>query len=153
MTIPSDPEAIRTLAHILRDTGLTEIEIVSGDDRLRLVRALAPVQAALAQAPIAAPGAGPVAGPVASPAAPAEEVRHPGTVPSPMVGVAYLSAEPGSAPFATPGQAVTAGQTIMLIEAMKTFNQIKAPRAGMLLRLMVASGQPVEYDQPLFVID
>jgi len=149
MTIPSDPEAIRTLAHILRDTGLTEIEIVSGDARLRLVRALAPVQAALAHAPIPAP----VAGPAAGPDVPAEEVRHPGTVPSPMVGVAYLSAEPGTAPFATPGQAVTAGQTILLIEAMKTFNQIKAPRAGMLLRLMVVSGQPVEYDQPLFVID
>ncbi len=149
MTIPSDPEAIRTLAHILRDTGLTEIEIVSGDARLRLVRAAAPVQSALAHAPIPAP----VAGPAAAPAAPAEEARHPGTVPSPMVGVAYLSAEPGTAPFATPGQAVTAGQTILLIEAMKTFNQIKAPRAGMLLRLMVASGQPVEYDQPLFVID
>ena len=149
MTIPSDPEAIRTLAHILRDTGLTEIEIVSGDARLRLVRAAAPVQSALAHAPIPAP----FAGSDAAPAAPAEEVRHPGTVPSPMVGVAYLSAEPGTAPFATPGQAVTAGQTILLIEAMKTFNQIKAPRAGMLLRLMVASGQPVEYDQPLFVID
>ena len=149
MTIPSDPEAIRTLAHILRDTGLTEIEIVSGDARLRLVRAAAPVQSALAHAPIPAP----VAGSAAAPAAPAEEARHPGTVPSPMVGVAYLSAEPGTAPFATPGQAVTAGQTILLIEAMKTFNQIKAPRAGMLLRLMVASGQPVEYDQPLFVID
>ncbi len=146
MPIPSDPDAIRSLAHILRDTGLTEIEIVEGDTRVRLVRAAAPVAGPV---PLAAPP------PLLAPAAPAEPApdTNAGAVPSPMVGIAYLSAEPGSAPFVVAGQAVAAGQTVLLIEAMKTFNQIKAPRAGTLARILVASGQPVEYDQPLFVID
>ena len=76
-----------------------------------------------------------------------------GTVPSPMVGIPYLSAEPGAPPYVTVGQAVAAGQTVMLIEAMKTFNQIKAPRAGTVTRILVSSGEPVEYDQPLLVIE
>ncbi len=147
-SLPFDPSSIRELAAILRETGLTEIEIVAADSRIRLVRAPAPVAAAAA--PVALP---PMAVAAAVPAAPAEEAVHPGTVPSPMVGVAYLSAEPGSAPFITPGQAVTAGQTVMLIEAMKTFNQIKAPRAGTVIRILVASGEPVEYAQPLMVIE
>ena len=143
-----DPQAIRELATILRDTGLTEIEIVEADSRIRVVRAAAP-------APAASAGAAPAPVIVAAVPAPAptEEAAHPGTVPSPMVGVAYLSAEPGSAPFVTPGQAVTAGQTVMLIEAMKTFNQIKAPRAGTVLRILVSSGEPVEFAQPLLVIE
>lgn len=144
MPIPSDPDAIRTLAAILRDTGLTEIEIVDGDARLRLVRAPAIVAAVSAPSPPAAIVTAADSGP---------DTPHPGAVPSPMVGVAYLSAEPGTAPFVVAGQAVTAGQTVLLIEAMKTFNQIKAPRAGTLTRILVASGQPVEYDQPLFIID
>ena len=144
MPIPSDPDAILTLANILRDTGLTEIEIVEGNARLRLVRA--PI--------VAAPGAALSVAPPPAPAAAAlPEAPQPGVVASPMVGVAYLSAEPGAAPFVVPGQMVTAGQTVLLIEAMKTFNQIKAPHAGTLTRIFVASGQPVEYDQPLFVID
>ena len=146
MPIPSDPDAIRTLAAILRDTGLTEIEIVDGDARLRLVRAPATV-AALSAPAFIAPAS------IATAADVGPDTPHPGAVPSPMVGVAYLSAEPGTAPFVVAGQAVTAGQTVLLIEAMKTFNQIKAPRAGTLTRILVASGQPVEYDQPLFIID
>ena len=146
--IPFDPEAIRALAAILRDTGLTEIEIAEGEGRIRLVRAPAP---AAAPAPVAAPA---MAVPVALPAAvPGDDAPPAGAVPSPMVGVAYLSAEPGAPPFVTPGQAVTAGQTVMLIEAMKTFNQIKAPRAGTVTRILVASGEPVEYAQPLLVIE
>lgn len=148
MPIPSDPDAIRSLANILRDTGLTEIEIVDGDARVRLVRAPAPTAAASALASVAA---SPAAVATATPEVP--DAPPPGTVPSPMVGIAYLSAEPGSTPFVVAGQAVAAGQTVLLIEAMKTFNQIKAPRAGTLTRILVASGQPVEYDQPLFVID
>lgn len=148
MPIPSDPDAIRSLANILRDTGLTEIEIVDGDARVRLVRAPAPTAASSAPASVAAsPAVMATATPEVADAPP------PGTVPSPMVGIAYLSAEPGSTPFVVAGQAVAAGQTVLLIEAMKTFNQIKAPRAGTLTRILVASGQPVEYDQPLFVID
>ena len=146
MPIPSDPDAIRTLAHILRDTGLTEIEIVEGDGRLRLVRAPPTVTTLPAAAAVAT--AAPLVPDTSTPDTP-----QLGTVPSPMVGVAYLSAEPGVAPFVVPGQAVTAGQTVLLIEAMKTFNQIKAPRAGTLTRILVVSGQPVEYDQPLFIID
>ncbi len=146
--IPFDPEAIRSLAAILRDTGLTEIEIVEADSRIRLVRGPAIVAPA---APAVVPAS--LAPTPAVTAVVAEEAMHPGTVPSPMVGVAYLSAEPGAAPFVTPGQAVVAGQTVMLIEAMKTFNQIKAPRAGTVLRFLVASGEPVEYAQPLLVIE
>ena len=143
--IQFDPEAIRALATILRDTGLTEIEIVEADNRIRVVRAPSVVAAPVAQA---APPA------VIMPAAvPLDDVPHPGTVPSPMVGVAYLSAEPGAPPFVMPGQAVTVGQTVMLIEAMKTFNQIKAPKAGTVTRILVASGEAVEYAQPLLVIE
>ena len=141
-----DPEAIRALAVILRDTGLTEIEIVESDNRIRVVRAPAVMQAAPVHAAVP-PAPAPV------PAVAVEDAAPEGAVPSPMVGVAYLSAEPGAPPFVTPGQPVTVGQTVMLIEAMKTFNQIKAPRAGTLTRFLVAAGEPVEYDQPLFVIE
>ena len=143
--IQFDPEAIRALATILRDTGLTEIEIVEADNRIRVVRAPSVVAAPVVQ--VAPPT-------VVMPAAvPPDDAPHPGTVPSPMVGVAYLSAEPGAPPFVTPGQAVTVGQTVMLIEAMKTFNQIKAPKAGTVTRILVASGEAVEYAQPLLVIE
>ena len=143
--IQFDPEAIRALATILRDTGLTEIEIVEADNRIRVVRAPSVVAAPVAHA------APPTV--VMPAAAPPDDAPHPGTVPSPMVGVAYLSAEPGAPPFVTPGQAVTAGQTVMLIEAMKTFNQIKAPKAGTVTRILVTSGEAVEYAQPLLVIE
>ncbi len=148
--IKFDPEAIRALATILSDTGLTEIEIVEADSRIRVVRAAAPVMAPVSFAPPAPP---PVAAPVILPAAAPPAPDTAGTVPSPMVGIAYLSAEPGATPYVVVGQAVTAGQTVMLIEAMKTFNQIKAPRAGTVTRILVSSGEPVEYDQPLLVIE
>src|SRR5579864_7758164 len=99
--IPFDPDAIRALAAVLSETGLTEIEIAEKDSRIRVVRAAAP-----------------------------DEASHPGAVLSPMVGVAYLSPEPGTPSFVTVGQSVVAGQTLLLVEAMKTFNQIKAPKAG-----------------------
>ncbi len=148
--IKFDPEAIRALATILSDTGLTEIEIVEADSRIRVVRAAAAVVAPVTYAapPQAAPPAPTVSGSAAdTPPSPAN------TIPSPMVGIAYLSAEPGSPPFVLIGQVVSAGQTVMLIEAMKTFNQIKAPRAGTVTRILVSSGEPVEYDQPLMVIE
>ena len=150
--IKFDPEAIRALATILSDTGLTEIEIVEADSRIRVARAAAPVVAPVTYAAPASAAAPPAAAP--APAAPAPEPPSiANAVPSPMVGIAYLSAEPGAAPFVTLGQTVTAGQTVLLIEAMKTFNQIKAPRAGTVTRILVSSGEPVEYDQPLFVIE
>ncbi len=140
-----DPESIRTLATILRDTALTEIELVAGDNRIRLVRgALPAVQAAPAMlAPAAA----------APPPAPLEEAAPAGAIMSPMVGIAYLAPEPGATPFITVGKAVAAGQTVLLIEAMKTFNQIKAAQAGTVTRILVQSGEPVEYAQPLLVIE
>jgi acetyl-CoA carboxylase biotin carboxyl carrier protein len=149
--LPVDADAIRVLADILLDTGLTEIEIAEGDSRIRVVRAPATVQAAVA-APLAAmPAAHPVPAPTASETT--DFSQHPGAVKSPMVGVAYLSPEPGAPSFVTVGQPVAAGQTLLLIEAMKTFNQIKAPRAGTLSRVLVNPGVPVEYGEVLMVID
>nr|WP_298798654.1 acetyl-CoA carboxylase biotin carboxyl carrier protein [uncultured Acetobacter sp.] len=148
-----DADAIRALAEILTDTGLTEIEVSEKDSRIRVARAPATVQAA-APAAVAAPAPAPMAAattPVA--AAPADLSRHPGAVNSPMVGVAYLAPDPSSPPFVSEGQIVSAGQTLLLIEAMKTFNQIKAPKAGTVKTLLVASGDPVEFGQPLAIIE
>ena len=147
--LPIDTAEIRALAEILSDTGLTEIEVTDGDSRVRVARTPAPVAAAVTT--MAAPA---VAAASASPAREdAGPVEHPGAVNSPMVGIAYLSAEPGTPPFVTPGQSVAAGQTLLLIEAMKTFNQIKAPRAGVVTRVLVTSGQPVEYGEALLVLE
>jgi acetyl-CoA carboxylase biotin carboxyl carrier protein len=148
-----DPAAIRELAKILRETDLTEIELVEADNRIRVARQLN-VQAVAA---VAAPAAQPM--PMAAAAAPVPvaaaeaEGPHPGTVTSPMVGVVYLAPEPGAAPFITPGARVAQGQTVLLIEAMKTFNQIRAPKAGTVTRILVESGAPVEYGEPLLVIE
>jgi acetyl-CoA carboxylase biotin carboxyl carrier protein len=150
--LPVDADAIRVLADILLDTGLTEIEIAEGDSRIRVVRAPATVQAAVA-APLAAMAAAHAA-PSTQPASEMTDFsQHPGAVKSPMVGVAYLSPEPGAPSFVTVGQPVAAGQTLLLIEAMKTFNQIKAPRAGTISRVLVNPGVPVEYGEVLMVID
>ncbi len=149
-----DPEAIRALAKILRETDLTEIELVEDGSRIRVART-APVQQVVqgvAPAPAASPAA---AAPTAAEAAASEEITAatPGVVASPMVGVAYLSPEPGSAPFISLGARVSQGQTILLIEAMKTFNQIKAPKAGTVTRILIENGTPVEFAEPLLVIE
>ncbi len=149
--LPVDADAIRALAEILRDTGLTEIEIAEGDSRIRVKRAPAVMQAAVPA--YAAAGAPQAAQAAPAPAETDDFAKHPGAVKSPMVGVAYLAPEPGAANFVTPGQMVAAGQTLLLIEAMKTFNQIKAPRAGTLSRILVSAGVPVEYDEVLMVIE
>jgi acetyl-CoA carboxylase biotin carboxyl carrier protein len=151
-----DAEAIRKLATILAETGLTEIEIAEKDSRIRVVRAHPPAAtytAAYNPGPAAAPAAAAPAAP--APAAPvaADPAKHPGAVLSPMVGVAYLSPEPGSAPYVTIGQKVTEGQTLLLIEAMKTFNQIKATKSGTVTQVLIASGSPVEYGEPLMIIE
>ncbi|MBN8892755.1 MAG: acetyl-CoA carboxylase biotin carboxyl carrier protein subunit [Rhodospirillales bacterium 70-18] len=153
-SVPFDPEAVRKLATILVDTGLTEIEIEGKEGRIRVVRAHAPA-ATHVTSQAAAPAAIPadVAAPLAAPAAALDDAHHPGAVLSPMVGVAYLASEPGAPPFVIPGQAVTAGQTLLLIEAMKTYNQIKAPRAGTVTRILVAPSDPVEYGQPLLILE
>ena len=154
-----DAEAIRKLAEILRDTDLSEIEVSEKDARIRVARILtappaqyfaAPPQMAM-QAPMQAPmqpGPQPVV-----PESSGYDEKHPGLVTSPMVGVAYLSSEPGAAPFITLGAKVTAGQTLLLIEAMKTFNQIKAMKAGTVTRILVETGTPVEYGEPLVLVE
>ena len=148
--LPIDTAEIRALAEILADTGLTEIEVSDGESRVRVARTPAP--AALSVAAMTPQAVAPVAA-VATTREQAAPADHPGAVTSPMVGVAYLSAEPGTPPFVTPGQSVAAGQTLLLIEAMKTFNQIKAARAGVVTRILVTSGQPVEYGEALLVIE
>ncbi len=154
--IEFDPAAIRELAQILRETDLTEIELVDGESRLRVVRqsiVAAPAPAAT-QVTVAAPAAAPVTVTTSQAGAgEAADADHPGAVTSPMVGVAYLAPEPGAAPFVTVGSKVAQGQTLLLIEAMKTFNQIKAPRAGTVTRILVESGMPVEYGEPLMIIE
>ena len=153
--IPTDPEQIRQLAVIMAQAGLTEVEMSDKDTRIRVVRGgetvtaagqtatghSAPASAAQTQAPAAA--------------APAVDTSasHAGAVTSPMVGVAYLAPEPGAANFVTVGQQVTAGQTLLLIEAMKTFNDIVAPQGGVVKQILVEDGQPVEYGQVLMVIE
>jgi acetyl-CoA carboxylase biotin carboxyl carrier protein len=155
-SVQFDPDTVRQLAMILSETGLTEIEVEGKEGRIRVVRAHPPAQQLVqaAVAPQAAPAAHLAAAPAAAAAAPTEDdAHHPGAVLSPMVGIAYLASEPGAAPFVTPGQVVTAGQTLLLIEAMKTFNQIKAPKAGTVVRILVGAGSPVEYGQPLLVLE
>ncbi|MDZ4693053.1 acetyl-CoA carboxylase biotin carboxyl carrier protein [Terricaulis sp.] len=149
-----DPDLVRELAKIISDSGLSEIEVEHGDLRLRIARTLtaAPVtHMVAAAAPVAhAPAAPP---PAAGPAPVADAASHPGAVPSPMVGTAYLSPEPGAPVFIKIGDTVTAGQTLMVVEAMKTFNPIPAPRAGKITAILVNDAQPVEYGEPLVILE
>ena len=151
-----DPELVRELAAILRETDLTEIEVESqsGDIKLRLARQSQFVQAA--PAPTYAPAPAPVyaAASAAPAAAPVSTDRtNPGAVPSPIVGTVYLSPEPGAAAFVSIGTEVTEGQTIMIVEAMKTMNPIAAPRSGKITKICVSDAQPVEYGEPLAIIE
>jgi acetyl-CoA carboxylase biotin carboxyl carrier protein len=150
--IPFDPDSIRALAAVLNETGLTEIEIAEKDSRIRVVRN-ASATAPVAVAPPAPPHAPSLAAAVQAANPEAELAAHPGAVISPMVGVAYLSPEPGAPAFVAPGQQVAAGQTLLLIEAMKTFNQIKAPKAGTVGRVLVSNAAPVEYGEVLMILD
>ena len=155
--LPFDPAFIRMLATILSEAGLTEIEIAEQDRRIRVKRSPAPVTMMAASAPAPPASAPPASAPSSPPSAPLEAAfedlaRHPGAVLSPMVGIAYLAPEPGAANFVAVGQAVEAGQTLLLIEAMKTFNQIKAPKAGTVSRILVAAGAPVEFGEPLLIL-
>lgn len=155
-----DPELVRELAAILRETDLTEIEVESqsGDLKLRLARqtqivAAAPV-ATYAPAPAAvAPSAAPTAAPAPAVNAGDADRANPGMVPSPIVGTVYLAPEPGAATFVSIGTQVTEGQTIMIVEAMKTMNPISAPRAGKVTKICVSDAQPVEYGEPLVIIE
>ena len=149
-----DSKLVRELAELLGETGLSEIEVEDGDRKIRVARKAgggAPIYApsfAPAPAAQAAPTAAPVAASAAELAAPAGTM-----VRSPIVGTAYLSAEPGAAPFARVGAQVAAGETILIVEAMKVMNAIPAPSSGTIKAVLVDNGQPVEYDQPLIVIE
>ena len=132
-----DAELIRTLAALLTETGLTEIEYAIGDRRIRVAR----TPSALATAPLA-------------PAQPhATSLEHPGAVKAPMVGTAYLAPQPGDPPFVRLGDSVTEGQPLLIIEAMKVMNQIRAHRPGRLAQILVADAQPVEYGATLMLIE
>ena len=146
--IPFEPGAIRMLAKLMSETGLTEIELAEKDRRIRVVRGLA--QAPMQQVLVPQAASQAIA-PTAAPASIAPTVE-PGAVLSPMVGVAYLTPEPSAPAFVGIGTNVEAGQTLLLIEAMKTFNPITAPRAGTVTKILVDSGDSVDQGQPLVVI-
>jgi acetyl-CoA carboxylase biotin carboxyl carrier protein len=142
-----DSALIRELALLLGETNLTEIEIERSGLRVRVARnisiaASVPVGAAAAPAPAAA-----------APATVGDIAKHPGVVPSPMVGTAYWASEPGAKPFIEVGSKVSVGQTLVIIEAMKTMNQIPSPRAGTVTQILVEDGQPVEFGEPLVIIE
>jgi acetyl-CoA carboxylase biotin carboxyl carrier protein len=155
-----DQDLIRAIAELLNKENLAEIEIEQEDFRVRVTRAFAKetvTYAAPAPMPAAAPAPAPMApaGSVAPAPTPAAEdlSSHPGTLTSPMVGTAYRSPEPGKPPFVEVGAKVSEGQTVLIIEAMKTMNQIPAHRSGTITRILVEDAQPVEYGEPLVVIE
>ncbi len=145
----SDGALIRELALLLDETSLTEIEIERAGLRVRVARnvsiaASVPATASVAAAPLPATA-------LAAPAA--DMAKHPGAVPSPMVGTAYWASEPGAKPFIEVSSKVSVGQTLLIIEAMKTMNQIPSPRAGTVTQILVEDGQPVEFGEPLVIIE
>jgi acetyl-CoA carboxylase biotin carboxyl carrier protein len=142
-----DSALVRELAELLGETGLTEIEVEDGDRRIRVARTVTVAAApAVVQAAAAAPAAAPAA---TAPAAPAAATGTP--VKSPMVGTAFMSSEPGAAPFVRVGDTVKAGETLLIVEAMKVMNPITAPTAGTIQAILVDNGDPVEFDQPLVI--
>jgi acetyl-CoA carboxylase biotin carboxyl carrier protein len=145
-----DTEFVRKLAQLLHETQLGEIELADGERRIRVARPTVTMTAAPAVAAVPAPSAPATAG---KPPGPNDLAKHPGAVTSPIVGTAYLAPEPGKPNFVAVGDKVTAGQTLLIIEAMKTFNPIKAPKAGTVARILVENAQPVEYGEPLMIVE
>ena len=143
-----DSALIRELALLLDETNLTEIEIERAGLRVRVARN---ISIAAAMPATMAPASAATA--AAAPAAVADVAKHPGMVPSPMVGTAYWASEPGAKPFIDVGSKVSVGQTLLIIEAMKTMNQIPSPRAGTVTQILVEDGQPVEFGEPLVIIE
>ncbi|WP_417767481.1 acetyl-CoA carboxylase biotin carboxyl carrier protein [Stappia sp.] len=143
-----DQDLIRQLAALLDETNLTEIELERDEFRVRVARQIT------VEAPVSVGRAAPVApaAPAAAPAS-ADPAGHPGAVPSPMVGTAYRAAEPGARNFVEVGDTVNAGDTLIIVEAMKTMNQIPSPRSGRVTAILVEDGQPVEYGEPLVVLE
>ena len=147
-----DGALLRELAELLSANELTEIEVEDGDRKIRVRREAAPVMA-YAPAPALAPGLAAAPGPQAAPAAEAAPVAPVDAVKSPMVGTAYLSPEPGAKPFIAVGAPVKQGDTLLIIEAMKVMNPITSPKTGKIAQILVGDSQPVEFDQPLVVIE
>jgi acetyl-CoA carboxylase biotin carboxyl carrier protein len=149
-----DADLVRQLAELLNENDLTEIEVEDGDRRIVVKRQLnaAPLIAATT-APLVAASPVAAAHPAPPPADNAPGDNHPGAVKSPMVGTCYLSGEPGAEPFVAVGSKVSAGDTLLIVEAMKVMNPIPAPRAGTISQILVQDAQPVEYDQPLVIIE
>jgi len=146
-----DTEFIRKLAKLLEETNLGEIEMAEGDRRIRVAR---PAVVAPAVAPMTvAPQPATVGVPSAATPASNDISKHPGAVKSPMVGTVYLAPEPGKPVFVSVGDKVTAGQTLLIIEAMKTFNPIMAPKTGTVAQVLIDNAQPVEFGQPLMIVE
>jgi len=143
-----DSDLVRSLAALLHESDLSEIEVAEGDRRIVVKRKIAgPAAAAYAPPPppqstTGAPGTGATA-----------EVDHPGAIKSPMVGTAFLAGEPGAKPFVAPGDTVSEGDTLLIIEAMKVMNPIASTKSGTVRQVLVVDGQPVEYDQPLVIVE
>ncbi|WP_374372580.1 acetyl-CoA carboxylase biotin carboxyl carrier protein [Tabrizicola sp.] len=157
-TTDTDVAFISALAELLNKNDLTELSVkreYGEDDSLevRVVKQATVVTVAAAPAPVLHHAAPVAAAPAAAPAAPEDPAQHPGAVTSPMVGTVYLAAEPGASPFVTVGAQVTEGQTVLIIEAMKTMNHIPAPRSGTVRRILVEDGHPVEYGAPLMIVE
>jgi acetyl-CoA carboxylase biotin carboxyl carrier protein len=144
-----DSALIRELALLLDETNLSEIEIERAGLRVRVARNIS----VTASMPPSYQAAGPAPAIAAAPAASADVAKHPGLVPSPMVGTVYWASEPGAKPFIEIGAKVSVGQTLLIIEAMKTMNQIPSPRAGTVTQILVEDGQPVEFGEPLVIIE
>ncbi|WP_026987581.1 acetyl-CoA carboxylase biotin carboxyl carrier protein [Fodinicurvata fenggangensis] len=146
---PFDEDAVRKLAGILEDTGLSEIEVESGESRIRVARNQTVVASGPAAPSVPAAGAVPV-----SAAGETEEAKESGhVVASPMVGTIYLAPEPGAAPYVKVGDKVSEGQTLLIVEAMKVMNSLPAPVSGVVRKILVEDGHPVEFDEPLIVIE
>ena len=145
-----DKQLIRELAELLSETDLSEIEVEQNDFRIRVTRA---VQTAFAPVAAPTPAAQAAAPESAAANAQADPASHPGAVKSPMVGTAYLSPEPDAKPFVDVGDTVTAGQTLMIVEAMKHMNEVPAPSSGTIAAILVSDGQPVEYGEALILIE
>jgi acetyl-CoA carboxylase biotin carboxyl carrier protein len=146
-----DSALIRELALLLDETNLTEIEVERAGLRVRVARNI--IIAASVPTMVAPAASASVAAATAASSAAADLAKHPGVVPSPMVGTAYWAPEPGAKPFVEVGTKVSAGQTLLIIEAMKTMNQIPSPRAGTVTQILVEDGQPVEFGEPLVIIE
>jgi acetyl-CoA carboxylase biotin carboxyl carrier protein len=150
-----DPALVRELAQLLTDNELTEIEVADGERRIKVSRepaAIIGAGLATASAPAAPVAAAPAAPQAAAAADPASEDVTGNAVKSPMVGTAFLAPEPGAKPFVNVGDAVKAGDTLLIVEAMKVMNPITAPAGGVVKKMLISDGQPVEFDQPLVVI-